>query len=174
MAANTLPKAITKEVLLNAIQNKLMSCAKMFWDPNVTAQQMYEDLTCSVFSGSLSDDFPDAVKAEQDSVIKYQYKDGSCFFILDDIIVEVQDLRGMRVSARIGEESYSDICVLTISYINSDNILMSHVVPYSWLYGSTSEYFDEGMPVHKEFIDAAHEYISTHKLTKEMQEVHND
>lgn len=133
-----------------------------------------QHVQCSVFSGYPADDFPDAVKAEQDSIIRYQYNDGSCFFIVDDIKVEVQDLRGMRVSAHIGEEAYTDICVLTISYTTPDSILMNHVVPYAWLYGSSSEHFDEGKPVHKRFIEAARNYIDVHKLTKEMQEVHDD
>lgn len=164
---------VSKDMLFERAQERFQSWAKMYSDPNVSVQSMYEDMSCSCYSGCPADDFPDVIKAEQDSVIRYQYDDGTCFFIIDDIEVEVQDLRSMRVSSRIGEESYADICVLTISYTNEDGILMQHVVPYSWLYGSTSKFFDIGMPVHKEFIDAARDYINTHKLTKEMQEVHN-
>lgn len=174
MAVKDLPNVITKETLFKRAQEKFQSWAKMYGDPNISLQQMYEDMSCSCYSGRPADDFPADVKAEQGSVIRYQYNDGSCFFIVDDIKVEVQDLRGMRVSTRIGEEAYADICVLTISHTTSDSILMNHVVPYAWLYGSSSEYFDEGKPVHKRFIEAARDYISVHKLTKEMQEVHDD
>ena len=72
MGAKKLPKSITKEDLLHTIQNKLMLCAKMFWDSNVTTQQMYEEVSCSCLSGDPEYDFPDEVKAEQDSTIKYQ------------------------------------------------------------------------------------------------------
>lgn len=171
MAVFKLPKTITKEVLLNAIQKRLMSYAKMFWDPNVTAQQMYEDMSCSCYSGDPADDFPEEYKAEQDSVIRYQYKDGDCFFIVDGIEVEVMGLRSMRKSSRVNKETYTDVCILTISYTDEDGMYLYHVIPDAWLYGSTSDDFEEGAEVQPEFIEAAREYIKEHNITKEMQEV---
>lgn len=173
MAVSYLPKTVTKEDLLHAVQNRLMQCTKMFWDPDTTVQQMYEDLSCSIFSGDPEYDFPDKVKAEQDFAICYQYKDGNCSFMIDGIEVEVQDLRSMRESPRVGKELYADVCVLTISYTEEDGMYMYHVVPDAWLYGSTSDDFNEGMPVHQEFIDAARDYIKINHITKEMQEVQN-
>lgn len=128
-------------------------------------------LTCASLYGG-EDTIPQ--EKEQASVIKYQYKDGLCSFVIDGIEIEVQDLRGMRESPRVGKELYADICVPTISYTDEDGMYMYHVVPNTWLYGSTSDEFNEGKPVHQEFIDAAREYIKEHNITKEMQEAPND
>lgn len=174
MSVNYLPKEITKDVLYKRALERFQNCTKFYGDPNISAQHLYEYMACSVFSGNPADDFPDEVKKEQDSVIKYQYKDGLCSFMIDGIEVEVQDLRGMRESSRVGKELYADICVLTISYNDEDGMDMCHVVPNTWLYGSSSEEFNEGKPVHQEFIDAAREYIKEHNITKEMQEVQDD
>ena len=171
MAINNLPKTITKDVLFKKAQEIFKAWAEMYTDPDISAQWMYEAMSCSCYCGCPADDFPDEVKAEQDSVIKYQYKDGMCSFMIDDIEVEVQDLRSMRESPRVGKETYADICVLTISYNDDDGMYMYHVVPDAWLYGSTSHDFDEGKPVHEEFIDAARKYIKEHNITKEMQEI---
>lgn len=171
MATRYLPRAVTKEVLFKRAQERFQEWCKVYADPNVTTQWMYEDMSASCYCGCPADDFPDEVKAEQDSTIKYQYKDGMCFFMIDDIEVEVQDLRSMRESLRVGKELYADVCVLTISYTDEDGMYMYHVVPNAWLYGSISHDFDEGKPVHEEFIKAAREYIKEHNITKEMQEV---
>ncbi len=171
MAAKYLPEVITKDVLFQRAQERFQEWCKMYGDPNITASYMYEDMAASCYSGSPADDFPVQVKAEQDSVIRYQYKDGGCSFIVDGIEVEVMDLRSMRVSPRVNKETYADVCVLTISYTDEDGMYLYHVVPDAWLYGSTSEDFNEGQEVHPEFIEAARDFIKLHHITKEMQEV---
>jgi hypothetical protein len=136
-----------------------------------TGEQNYNNLvglTCASLYGG-EDTMPKVV----DDTIHYQYKDGMCFFMVDGIEIEVQDLRSMRVSPRIGKELYSDVCVLTVSYKDTDDmfIYMCHVIPDTWLYGSTSDDFAEGAEVQPEFINAAREYIKQHNITKEMQNV---
>lgn len=66
---NYLPEQITKDILFERARERFQSWAKMYGDPNVTAQYMYEDMSCSVFSGDPAYDFPGDVKAEQ----KVQY-----------------------------------------------------------------------------------------------------
>lgn len=126
-------------------------------------------LTCASLYGG-EDDMP----VEKDDAIRYQYRDGMCFFMIDNIEIEVQDLRGMRESPRVGKELYADICIPTISYVESDGMYIQHVIPNAWLYGSTSDEFNEGHVVHPEFINAAREYIKEHDITSEMQEVPDD
>lgn len=171
MGVKKLPKTVTKDVLFKKAQERFQDWVKMYADTGISAQYMYEDMSASCYCGCPADDFPEEVKAEQDSTIRYQYKDGNCFFMIDDIEVEVHDLRSMRESPRVGKELYADICVLAISYNDEDGMCMYHVVPDVWLYGSTSDDFNEGQPVHKEFIDAAHDFIKVNHITKEMQEV---
>ena len=195
MATSYLPKAITKDVLFERAQERFQEWTKIYADPTKTAQWMYEDMSCSCYCGCPVDDFPDDVRDEQESIIRYQYKDGQesiiryqykdgqesiiryqykdggCFFIVDGIEVEVLDLRSMRESPRVNKETYTDVCVPTISYTDDDGNYMYHIIPDTWIYGSTQAGFDEGKPVHKVFIDAAREYIKEHGITKEMQEV---
>jgi len=171
LAVSNLPRTVTKDVLFEKAQERFKSWAKMYGDPYISAQYMYEDMSASCYCGCPADDFPIQVKAEQDSTIRYQYEDGNCSFMIDGIEVEVQDLRSMRKSPRIGTAMYADVCVLTISYNDDDGIFMCHVIPNTWLYGSTSDEFNEGQPVHDEFIKAAREYIKEHNIKKEMQEV---
>lgn len=171
MAVEKLPKTITKEVLFKKAQKRFQEWVDMYSNPNVSSQYMYEDMAASCYCGEVDYDFPDEVKAEQDSVIRYQYKDGGCFFIIDGIEVEVLALRDMREDSSIGFERYSDVCIPSISYTDIDGNFIHHPIPNAWLYGSTSSEFDVGMPVHKEFLDAAREYIKEHNITPEMQEV---
>ena len=169
MAVKYLPEAITKDLLFEEAQRRFQSWAKMYGDPNVTAQYMYEDMSCSCYCGSPADDFPEQLGSKPD-VIKYQYEDGTCYFFVDGIEVEVYDLRSMRESTRFGKALFSDICVIGISY-KDDDAFMQHIIPNTWLYGSTSEEFSEGAEVDKSFVDAAREYIKQHNITKEMQHV---
>lgn len=171
MGVSILPKAITKDKLFEKVQKRFQFFIMVYTDNNLSAQDMYEEMSCSMVSGNPEHDFPDEVKAEQDSTIRYQYRDGNCYFIIDDIEVEVQDLRSMRKSPCVGKETYANVCVLTISYTDEDGMYMYHVVPDAWLYGSMSHDFDEGEPVHDQFIAAARKYIKEHNITKEMQEV---
>lgn len=171
MSTSYLPGQITKDVLFEKAQERFQSWAKMYGDPNVSAQYMYEDMSCSVFSGDPSDDFPEIVGPKKDEPICYQYKEGGCFFILDGIEFMVADLRDMRKSECTHTECYFDICTLVISIKDTDGIYKSDLIPGAWLYGSTSEDFNEGQKVHTEFIEAAKKYIEEHHITKEMQEV---
>lgn len=169
MAVSILPKAITKGILFKVAQERFQEWAKLYADPDVSAQRMYEDMSCSCYCGCPADDFPDDVKDEQNSIIRYQYRNGMCFFTVDDIEVEVLDLRDMREDPTVGMARYSDVCIPSISYTDPDGNFMHHPISNAWLYGSTSDSFDEGKPVHKEFIEAAREYIKEHNITPELQ-----
>ena len=48
---------LTKEELFKKAQERFSSWAKMYSNPEVTAQQMYEDMACSCYSGSQADAF---------------------------------------------------------------------------------------------------------------------
>ena len=170
MSTSYLPKTVTKDVLFEKAESRFRSWAQMYGDPNITASYMYEDMSASCYCGCPADDFPDEIKTEQDPVIRYQYDGGSCFFILDGIEVTVFDLRDMRKDPSIDLARYSDVCVLAINYKDEDGMFLYHIIP-AWLYGSTSDDFNEGKPVDDYFINTAREYIKAHHITKEMQEV---
>ena len=106
--------------------------------------------------------------------IKYRYRNGACSFMIDGIEIIVLDCRDMRKDPSINLERYSDVCILSVSYRDESDCFLRHIIPNTWLYGSTSSKFDEGQEVHPEFINAAREYIKEHAITKEMQEVPDD
>lgn len=64
---------LTKEELFKKAQGRFSSWAKMYSDPEVTAQQMYEDMTCSCYSGSQADDFKTG-KPVLDKYLSFEYK----------------------------------------------------------------------------------------------------
>ena len=170
MAVNYLPKEITKDMLYKRALERFQDWTKFYGDPNISAQHLYEDMSCSCYCGNPADDFPEIVVPKKEDVIRYQYEDGTCYFFVDGIEVEVYDLRSMRESSRFGKALFSDICGIGISY-KDDDAFMQHIIPNTWLYGSTSEEFSEGAEVDKSFVDAAREYIKQHEITKEMQNV---
>ena len=47
---------LNKEELLNKAQERFNTWIRMYGDANVTAEQMYEDMSCSVFSGDANYD----------------------------------------------------------------------------------------------------------------------
>ena len=64
---------LTKEELFKKAQERFSSWAKMYSNPEVTAQQMYEDMSCSCYSGSQADDFK-TDKPVLDKNLSFEYK----------------------------------------------------------------------------------------------------
>ncbi len=64
---------LTKEELFKKAQERFSSWAKMYSNPEVTAQQMYEDMSCSCYSGSQADDF-NTGKPVLDQNLSFEYK----------------------------------------------------------------------------------------------------
>lgn len=102
-----------------------------------------------------------------EEVPRYQYsKDGGCFFVIDDIPFEVMHLVNMR-HPRTGFDTdaqirITDIAIPVIFHKDSDEddyTPMHTLYRDCWLYGATSNDFDEHKPVDKTFIDAAKAYI---------------
>lgn len=110
----------------------------------------------------------------QDEQAFYKYKDGSCYFMIGDVQIDVADLRDMRKSKQIDKECYFDMCVLVVSYKGNDGIFMQHIIPDVWLYGSTNDEFNEYKPVHDVFVEAAKKYIEEHHITPDMQKGDDD
>ena len=64
---------LTKEELFKKAQERFSSWAKMYSNPEVTAQQMYEDMACSCYSGSQAGDFK-TDKPALDKNLSFEYK----------------------------------------------------------------------------------------------------
>lgn len=64
---------LTKEELFKKAQERFSSWAKMYSNPEVTAQQMYEDMACSCYSGCPENDF-ETYKPVLDKNLSFEYK----------------------------------------------------------------------------------------------------
>lgn len=64
--------SITKEELFSKAQERFNSWAKMYSDPNVTVQQMYEDMFCSCYSGDIKLDTEEHPVLDIDLCFKYK------------------------------------------------------------------------------------------------------
>ena len=64
---------LTKEELFKKAQERFSSWAKMYSNPEVTVQQMYEDMSCSCYSGNQTDDFK-TYKPVLDQNLSFEYK----------------------------------------------------------------------------------------------------
>ena len=53
---NIITAKLTKEELLYKAQERFNAWIRMYGDSNVTAEQMYEDMTCSIFTGDVNCD----------------------------------------------------------------------------------------------------------------------
>jgi len=62
MNTGYLPKAITKDVLFDKARERFNEWFKMFTDPSVSVQWMYNDMSASCYCGNPADDFPDDFK----------------------------------------------------------------------------------------------------------------
>ena len=71
--ATQLDAKLTKEELFKKAQERFSSWAKMYSNPEVTAQQMYEDMACSCYSDSQADNFK-ADKPVLDKNLSFEYK----------------------------------------------------------------------------------------------------
>ena len=74
MSVKHIPESITKDVLFKKAQERFTFWAKLYGDPAISVQYMYEDMSCSVFSGSPADDFPEAFKKEPVKVGDNEFK----------------------------------------------------------------------------------------------------
>ena len=63
---------LTKEELFKKAQERFSSWAKMYSDPNVSVQQMYEDMSSSCYSGCMKDDFKNVPVLDEDLCFKYK------------------------------------------------------------------------------------------------------
>ena len=64
---------LTKEELFKKAQERFNSWAKMYSNPEVTAQQMYEDMTCSCYTECQADNFK-ADNPVLDQDFRFSYK----------------------------------------------------------------------------------------------------
>ena len=63
---------LTKEELFKKAQERFSSWARMYSNPKVTAQQMYEDMSSSCYTGCMEDDFKNVPVLDKDFCFSYR------------------------------------------------------------------------------------------------------
>lgn len=86
MSVSYLPETITKDILFERAKERFLSWSKMFTDPNISADYMYEDMSASCYCGAPLDDFPEAFKEVQ---LPQKTDSNSCFFTYKGITFRI-------------------------------------------------------------------------------------
>lgn len=86
---------LTKEELLNKAQERFSKWIKMYGDANVTAEQLYEDMTCSVFTGDVNYDMITNGKPVLDDCLCFKYKGYDFEFSSCNIISTKEQMLGL-------------------------------------------------------------------------------
>ena len=63
---------LTKEELFKKAQERFSSWARMYSNPDVTAEQMYEDMSSSCYTGCMEDDFKNVPVLDKDFCFSYK------------------------------------------------------------------------------------------------------
>lgn len=136
-----------------------------------TAPQILERVEMHLGADLASSIQAAATLVDPDDLPRYQYKKGSCYFVLDGVTFIVADLRDMR-----GDHCFFDVCCVLIDYVKDDEEGTStyEFVPDAWLYGSTSDEFDEYHEVHPEFINKCRKFIEEHGGAEYLREMQKD
>ena len=143
---------LTKEELFSKAQERFNSLAKMYSDPNVTVQQMYEDMSCSCYSGDADYDKITNYKPVLDldlcfSYRGYQFELSSCTNITskDQIIGLTNKSIDVRFSHGVFTDRYvcwmyghKDIIGRTKDCVDDSNDWAPelYLVPGAWAYGA--------------------------------------
>ena len=115
---------------------------------------------------------------ELQQIPHYTYKNrdngcagGNCTFYIDGVEFAVADLREMRKDPSICTERYYDICVVVIDFMDDDGMMQYHILPHTYLHGSSTSEFNQNKPVHDAFVNAAKQFIKEHGGAERLREL---
>lgn len=168
---------LTKEELFKKAQERFSSWAKMYSDPEVTAQQMYEDMSCSCYSGSQADDFKtDKPVLDQDfcfSFKGYDFELSSCNNITHRR--QIVDLTVENIKERFPNGIFSDryVCWMwghkdceghTKEEVDEPEYFAPNIylVPDAWSWGADDD-LKPGVEVNPLILAAINNFLETFK-----------
>jgi hypothetical protein len=129
---------ITKEELFSKAQERFNSWAKMYSDPNVTVQQMYEDMTCSCYSGDIKLDTEEEHPVlDQDFCFRYRsyaFKLSSCNNITNK--EQILGLTNESFKEWFPNGVFTDRYVCWMFGYENCNV---YLVPGAWSWGAESD-----------------------------------
>ena len=165
---------LTKEELFKKAQERFSSWAKMYSNPEVTAQQMYENMTCSCYSGDMTTDAKPVL--DRDLCFKYKGYDfelSSCNNITcRDQIIDVTD---ENIRERFPNGIFLDryVCWMyghkdhlghTKDYVDDpeDWAPSVYLVPEAWSWGAESDLIP-GAEVTLDMLEMIDKFLETFK-----------
>ena len=169
---------LTKEELLNKAQERFNAWIRMYGDSNVTAEQMYEDMTCSIFTGDANYDKINNSKPVLDQDLHFKYKDydfelSSCNSITcRDQITGVTD-ENFRERFPYGFLTDRYVCWIwghkdceghtkEESYYPDDWVPEVYLVPEAWSWGADSD-LRPGDEVSQFILEGIDKFLETFK-----------
>ena len=168
---------LTKEELFKKAQERFSSWAKMYSNPEVTAQQMYEDMSSSCYSGNVTDDFKtDKPVLDQNFSFEYkgyQFSLSSCNNIThrDQII----GLAGNNIKQRFPNDIFSDRYVCWMwGHKDAEGLTKEeseyldcwapeiYLVPEAWSWGADDD-LKPGAEANKLILEGIDKFLETFK-----------
>lgn len=169
---------LTKEELLNKAQERFNSWIRMYGDANITAEQMYEDMSYSVFSGDINYDkiANDKPVLDQDfcfSFKGYDFELSACNNITHRN--QIVDLTVENIKERFPNGIFSDRYVcwmsghkdaegLTKEELENPEFFAPNIylVPDAWSWGAESD-LKPGAEVNPLILAAINNFLETFK-----------
>ena len=167
---------LTKEELFKKAQERFSSWAKMYSDPNVSVQQMYEDMSSSCYSGCMKDDFKNVPVLDETLCFRYKGYDfelSSCNFITcKEQIIDTTDenfnenfphgvFTDRYVCWMYGHKDYEGY---TKEEVDEPEYFApeSYLVPDAWSYGAEDD-LKPGLEVDHVILEAIDKFLKTFK-----------
>ena len=169
---------LNKEELLNKAEERFNAWIRMYGDSNVTAEQMYEDMTCSIFTGDANYDKINNSKPVLDQGLCFKYKGydfelSSCNSITNrDQIV---NLTYENIKSRFPNGIFSDryVCWMqghkdhlghTKDYVDDpeDWAPEIYLVPEAWSWGADDD-LKPGIEVSQFILEGIDKFLETFK-----------
>ena len=168
---------LTKEELFKKAQERFSSWAKMYSNPEVTAQQMYEDMSCSCYSGSQADAFK-TNKPVLDQNLSFEYKGYKFALTSCNNITNKEQIIGLtmeNIRERFPNGTFSDkyVCWMyghkdhlghTRDYVDDpeDWAPSVYLVPEAWSWGASYN-LELGAEVSTIILEGIDKFLETFK-----------
>lgn len=165
---------LTKEELFKKAQERFSSWAKMYSDPNVSAQQMYEDMASSCYSGCMKDDSKNVPILDEALCFRYKGYDfelSSCNFITckEQIIDTTDENFRERFPHGVFTDRYvcwmyghKDCVGHTKEEVDEPEYFapLVYLVPEAWSWGAESD-LKPGLKVTLDMLDLIDKFLET-------------
>lgn len=168
---------LSKEALFKKAQERFSSWARMYSDPEITAEQMYEDMSCSCYSGDINYDLEvNTPVLDQNFCFKYKGYDfelSSCNSITSKN--QIVDITVENIKERFPNGIFSDryVCWMwghkdceghTKEEVDNPEFFAPEVylVPDAWSWGA-DDYLKPGVEVSPCMLEVIDRFLKTFK-----------